>query len=105
MGMCPARNNGNANASIAFTFAAIFSGSSPVPERYGPAMRIIRDVMGRRRWNAVELSGVRSKPDARGRCRRSARLDSVSDVPVPAGWRAFIAPAALLGRYPDERRL
>src|SRR5262245_49281335 len=69
MGMCPARHNGSANASIAFTFAGIFSGSSPVPERCGPAMRIIRDVIGRRRWNVVELSGVRSKPDARGRCR------------------------------------
>jgi hypothetical protein len=32
-GMWPARNSGNANASIALTLAAIFSGSSYVPDR------------------------------------------------------------------------
>jgi hypothetical protein len=40
--MWPARKIGSANASIACTLAAIFAGSSSVPERYGPAIRIIR---------------------------------------------------------------
>src|SRR5262245_44234037 len=40
MGTWPARKSGQAASSSRRRFAAISSGSSPVPDRYGPAMRI-----------------------------------------------------------------
>src|SRR6476661_8756505 len=39
-GRCPARKSFRATSIIASTFASIFAGSSPVPERYGPATRM-----------------------------------------------------------------
>ena len=41
-GRCPARNKARAASFIARTFAASLAGSSPVPDRYGSATRIIR---------------------------------------------------------------
>src|SRR3954452_10785481 len=43
IGMCPAANSGQAASSRRARLAAMRAGSSPVPERYGPAMRIIKD--------------------------------------------------------------
>src|SRR3974390_3063631 len=40
MGICPARKIGSAYASMASTFFFINAGSSLVPERYGPAIKI-----------------------------------------------------------------
>ena len=47
-GRCPARNRRRAISLIASTFAFILTGSSLVPDRYGPATRMWRGSHGRR---------------------------------------------------------
>ena len=107
IGRCPsAKQRRPRTASMALTFAASLDGSSPVPDRYGPATRIIN---GGVMWIATKSSrrlprtcvrrqpGVRDSdsadgPAASGHAVRAFKASSGASLSIVKSWKSNPGP-------------